>query len=149
MNKRDLSESEFNDLANAERIAFYTYYYIIKNKMIKEYVDILGNTVCGFINSYEQIPVYYTAMNILREEYKIGMLALPFKDKNFKLEIEKYDLLKRLENYFNDNNIKLNKDIITTAKELKENDSAINFILNRIEIIDKELNNTSYDNISI
>ncbi len=138
MNKKILTEEDFNRYIDSQRIAFYVHDYLVRKKVKNEYVDIIGNTYCNYDN--EEVISFYLAKCVLEDEYGVDMYSLPFRYADFKLKIQKYDLLMQLEKYLEDNSIEYKKEILfSNPKELENNDSNIEKLLKRIEDIDNKL----------
>ena len=89
MNKKKLSRDEFDILNDAERVAFYVYYMLVK-KHKNECADIVGRSYGELIynNTGRHILVYAKAREILKDDYGVDLMSLPFKDEKLKQDIQ-------------------------------------------------------------
>lgn len=151
MDKKRLSETQFNDYIDSETIAFYVYDFIIRKKYTDEYVDVLGNTFCSYCGELDsKIPNFYSAKCILEKDYNVDMLSLPFRNESNKLKIMRYGLVQQLEDYFKENKIKYKPNkAFFKGQELSSIDPNVEHIMDQINDIDLDLINLDSKNIDI
>jgi len=141
VDKKKLSEEDFELLLDAERLAFHSYRIFVKEKLNNEYVDVIASTLFDFYGNLDyEVPIYYEAKNILNNDYNLDFYSLPFYNEKTKLRIKKYDLIKELSTYMDNNKIKYKSDkILNKAQQLSSNNKYIKDIMNKINNIDDKL----------
>lgn len=93
MNKKEFSEREFNLYIDSEILAYQVYREIVRNKADDEYVDAIANTYCeNYGVFHDKLPIYHLANKILKNDYGVDMLSLPFLNEDTKWLIEKDNL---------------------------------------------------------
>lgn len=138
--KADLSEEEFEDYIDSEKIAYYCYNMIVKNKM-NDYVDTIGNTKCFYNGDISKhIKAFFKAKLILQKDYNVDMYSLPFLKEYHKDEIRRYELVYLLEDYLIEKNIPFKKGkAYFKGQELSSIDSYIHSLIDEIDDIDCSL----------
>lgn len=149
--KNKYTEKDFIELIDGETIAYYCYDLLIRKKLDDEYVDIIANTYCSYNRDLKpHLPAFYRAKLVLEKDYNVNMYELPFKFEKLKDEIRRYELIKELENYFEEKNILYKKDkVYFKYQELSSLDPNIEKIMDEINDIDMNLINTDKTNINI
>lgn len=139
------------ELIDSETIAYYSYDLLVRQKLEGEYVDIIANTYCSYNRDFkEHLPAFYRAKLVLENDYIVNMYELPFKFEELKDEIRRYELIKELENYFQEKNIPYKKGkAYFKGQELSSLNPNIEKIMDEINHIDMNLINMDKTNINI
>jgi len=89
MDKRNISEKDFIIFIDSEKVAFYVYDVLVRRKVAKEYVDIIADTYTEIIrdNEKDMLGTFVKAYDILKTDYNVYMLELPFKNNYLKNEL--------------------------------------------------------------
>lgn len=150
-NKKSISEYDFQLLIDAEKIAYHVFRLFEKEKDTREYVDIIAMSFCDYdVISDLEIPIMHRAKMVLKKDYDTDMMSYPFKYENIKLKIQRYGLLKDLENYFINKNIKYDSDkVFFKGQELSSSDPNVEYFMDQINDIDLDLINLDNKNINI
>lgn len=146
IDKKNISETEFERYIGAETTAYYINDLLVKQKLDNEYVDVLASTYCNFFNkdNFDFRAMYFTKL-ILNDDYNVDMYSLPFRFEDIKLKTQRYEYIEELKNYFDKNNIKYDSNkVFFKGQELSSIDSNVEKIMDYINDIDLDLIN--YDN---
>lgn len=140
--KKNYSDIDFLQFIEGETIAYHCYNGLVKKKKnYNEGVDIIANTYCIFDSNFKRhIPSFYKAKQILETDYNVNMYDLPFHFEEVKLDIQKYELLKNLEEYLKSQNIDYSKDdTYLLGIELSKVDINVLNIINEIDNINNKI----------
>lgn len=141
--KKELTVKDFEDLMNSEAIAFNSYDLIIRKKKPQEFVDLIACSFCDFNYNLEQeIPIYFKAMLILKNDYEVDFYSLPFYKEQVKLEVKRYDLMQQLNEYYRKNNISnSNSNVLNVEDNYYKKDKVIKKLADEITRVDVALIN--------
>lgn len=127
MDKKNLNEHEFERYIRIERLAFYIYDYLARNKH-KGYADKVSRYFYSNYLNDDKINFLIDTAEVLKNDYDTDLLSLNFKDKNLKLKVQKGMLETNLLEYFKKNGTsdlkdysddKYVKDTLNKIKELE------------------------------